>query len=117
MSDEENDRTVCALPPGCVGSTGRGLPSGFGFDNANLLQQALDSTGLLYRHPELGLAVSSLLHVEPAETTLGDVLHQSLMRLNELTHRPQVFQWNPRAQVVVEPISLQLASSDGAEAL
>lgn len=81
---------VLALPAGGC----QAVAAYLGFDNADLLQQALDSTGLLYRHPELGLAVSSLLHVEPAETTLGDVLHQSLMRLNELTYRPQVFQWN-----------------------
>jgi hypothetical protein len=104
---------VLALPAGGC----QAVAAYLGFDNPDLLQQALDSAGLLYRHPELGPAVASLLDVERAETTLGGVLHQSLMQLNELTHRPQVFQWNPRAQVVVEPISLQLASSDGAEVL
>jgi len=48
--------------------------------------------------PSLVHAVASLLHVEPAETTLGGVLHQSLMQVNALTHRPQVFQWNPDAE-------------------
>lgn len=104
---------VLALPAGGC----RAVAAYLGFDDPDLLQQALDSAGLLYRHPELGPAVASLLHVEPAEITLGGVLHQSLMQLNELTHRPQVFQWNPEAQVVVEPISLRLATSEGAEVL
>ena len=104
---------VLALPTGGCQAVARYL----GFEDSDLLQQALDSAGLLYRHPELGPAVTSLLHVEPAEATLGGVLHQSLMQFNALTHRPQVFQWNPEAIVDVEPISLRLEISDGAELL
>ena len=104
---------VLALPVGGCHAVARYL----GFHAPKLLQQALDSAGLLYRDPDLGPAVASLLHVETAETTLEGVLHQSLMRLNELTHRPQIFQWNPEAQVVVEPISLHLATNNGAEVL
>ena len=104
---------VLALPTGGCQAVARYL----GFENSDLLQQAVDGAGLLYRHPELGPAVASLLHVESAETTLGGVLHQSLMQVNALTHRPQVFQWNPEAVVDVEPISLRLEISDGAELL
>ena len=104
---------VLALPTGGCQAVARYL----GFEDSDLLQQALDGAGLLYRHPELGPAVASLLHVEPAEATLGGVLHQSLMQFNALTHRPQVFQWNPEAVVDVEPISLRLEISDGAELL
>jgi hypothetical protein len=104
---------VLALPTGGCQAVARYL----GFEDSDLLQQAVDSAGLLYRHPELGPAVASLLQVEPAETTLGGVLHQSLMQVNALTHRPQVFQWNPDAVVDVEPISLRLEISDGTELL
>ena len=104
---------VLALPTGGCQAVARYL----GFEDSDLLQQALDGAGLLYRHPVLGPAVASLLFVEPAEATLGGVLHQSLMQVNALTHRPQVFQWNPDAVVDVEPISLRLEISDGAELL
>lgn len=104
---------VLALPTGGCQAVARYL----GFEDSDPLQQAMDSAGLLYRHPELGPAVASLLQVEPAETTLGGVLHQSLMQVNALTHRPQVFQWNPDAAVDVEPISLRLEISDGTELL
>ena len=104
---------VLALPTGGCQAVARYL----GFEDSDLLQQAVDSAGLLYRHPELGPAVASLLQVEPAETTLGGVLHQSLMHFDALTHRPQVFQWNPDAVVDVEPISLRLEISDGIELL
>lgn len=104
---------VLALPSGGSQAIARYL----GFDDSDLLQQALDNAGLLYRHPELGSAVASLLQVEQAEATLGRVLHQSLMQAKALTHRPEVFQWNPEAVVDVEPISLQLDISDGAELL
>ena len=104
---------VLALPTGGC----QALAHYLGFEDSDLLQQAVDSAGLLYRHPELGPAVASLLQVEPAETTLGGVLHQSLMQVNALTHRPQVFQWNPDAVVDVEPISLRLEISDGTELL
>jgi hypothetical protein len=102
-----------ALPTGGCQAVARYL----GFEDSDFLQQAVDSAGLLYRHPELGPAVASLLQVEPAETTLGGVLHQSLMQVNALTHRPQVFQWNPDAVVDVEPNSLRLEISDGTELL
>ncbi len=104
---------VLALPTGGC----QALAHYLGFEDSDLLQQAVDSVGLLYRHPELGPAVASLLQVEPAETTLGGVLHQSLMQVNALTHRPQVFQWNPDAAVDVEAISLRLEISDGTELL
>jgi hypothetical protein len=104
---------VLTLPTGGCQAVARYL----GFDDSDLLQQGLDSAGLLYRHPDLGPAVASLLQVELAETTLGGVLHQSLMQFNALTHRPQVFQWNPEAVVDVEPISLRLDIYDGAELL
>jgi hypothetical protein len=104
---------VLALPPGGCRVVARYL----GFENQDLLQQALDGAGLLYRHPELGPAVSSLLHAKPAESTIECVLHQSLMSIDSLTHRPQVFQWNPEAEVLVEPISIKLSTSDGTEVL
>ena len=104
---------VLALPTGGCQAVARYL----GFEDSDLLQQALDSAGLLYRHPELGPAVASLLQVEPAEATLGGVLHQSLMQFNEPTQRPQVFRWNPEAVVDVQPISLRLEISDGTELL
>jgi hypothetical protein len=104
---------VLALPTGGCQAVARYL----GFEDSVLLQQALDSAGLLYRHPVLGPAVASLLDVEPAEATLGGVLHQSLMQFDAPTLRPQVFQWNPEAVVDVEPISLRLEFSGGAELL
>ena len=104
---------VLALPTGGCQAVARYL----GFEDSDLLQQSLDGAGLLYRHPVLGPAVASLLLVEPAEATLGGVLHQSLMQFNAPTHRPQVFRWNPEAVVEVEPISLRLEISDGAELL
>jgi len=104
---------VLALPTGGC----QAVACYLGFEDSYLLQQAVDSAGLLYRHPELGPAVASLLQVEPAETTLGGVLHQSLMQVNALTHRPQVFQWNHDAVVDVEPISLRLEIGDGTELL
>ena len=104
---------VLALPTGGCQAVARYL----GFEDSDLLQQALDGAGLLYRHPVLGPAVASLLFVEPAEATLGGVLHQSLMQFNEPTQRPQLFRWNPEAVVDVQPISLRLEISDGAELL
>ncbi len=47
---------VLALPAGGC----QAVTAYLGFDNPDLLQQALDSAGLLYRHPELGPAVASL---------------------------------------------------------
>ena len=58
---------VLALPAGGC----QAVAAYLGFDNANLLQQALDSTGLLYRHPELGLAVSSLLQLSQPKQLWG----------------------------------------------
>ena len=104
---------VLALPAGGGNAVARFL----GFNDPEQLRQAMDGAGLLYRHPELGSAVTSLLHVEPAESTLGGVLHQSLMQFKALTHRPQVFQWNPEAEIAVEPISLELQLDSGAEFL
>lgn len=104
---------VLALPAGGGNAVARFL----GFNDPEQLRQAMDGAGLLYRHPELGSAVTSLLHVEPAESTLGGVLHQSLMQFKALTHRPQVFRWNPEAQIAVEPISLELQRDSEAEYL
>lgn len=39
------------------------------------------------------------------------------MQFKTLTQRPQVFQWNPEAQIAVEPISLELQLDRGAEYL
>lgn len=104
---------VLALPAGGC----QAVASFLGYSAVADLQQDLDQAGLLYQHPELGQAVTSLLSVEFAESTLGGVLHQSLMRFNSLTKRPQIFQWNEDAHVVVEPICLALDVSSGGEQL
>ena len=104
---------VLALPAGGC----RAVAQFLGFDDPAQLQKELDGGGLLYQSPKLGPGVANLLSVEPAETTLAGVLHQSLMRLDSLTQRPQIFLWNQAAQVVVEPISLQLHASEAGEVL
>lgn len=104
---------VLSLPAG-----GCNAVAGFlGYTTTQELQADLDEAGLLYQHPELGPAVASLLTVELAESTLSGVLHQSLMRLESLTQRPHIFQWNPEARILVEPISLQLDASEDGEYL
>lgn len=104
---------VLALPAGGIQAVAQYL----GFESQKTLDQALEGAGLMYQHPQLGSAVASLLAVEPAEATLGGVLHQSLMRLDNLTYRPEIFRWNPEAEVTVEPISLRLDASNGGESL
>jgi hypothetical protein len=104
---------VLALPAGGC----QAVASFLGYSAVADLQKDLDRAGLLYQHPQLGQAVTSLLSVEFAESTLGGVLHQSLMRFDSLTKRPQIFQWNTEADVVVEPISLALDVSSGVDQL
>ncbi len=104
---------VLALPAGGC----QAVASFLGYATVEELQAALDDAGLLYQHRQLGPAVASLLSVELAEATLEGVLHQSLMRLDALTQRPQIFRWNPEARVVVEPLSLQLDTSEDTELL
>ena len=111
LSDDRIDRLICALPSGGPGSPGRvclAVASFLGYATVEELQAALDGAGLLYQHPELGPAVAGLLSVELAEATLEGVLHQSLMRLDALTQRPQIFRWNSEAQVLVQPLQLGL---------
>jgi hypothetical protein len=104
---------VLALPAGGCEAVAAFL----GYAAVADLQRDLDRAGILYQHSVFGQAVTSLLSVEFAESTLGGVLHQSLMRFDSLTKRPQIFQWNPEAHVVVEPISLLMDVSNGAERL
>lgn len=104
---------VLSLPAGGC----QAVASYLGYAEVEHLHAALDEAGLLFQHPGLGDAVASLLSVEPAESTLAGVLHQSLMRLDALTQRPQIFRWNPDAQVVVEPISLRLENNVDGEML
>ena len=104
---------VLALPAGGC----QAVATFLGYATVEELQAALDDAGLLYQHRQLGPAVASLLSVELAEATLEGVLHQSLMRLDALTQRPQIFRWNPEAQVAVEPLSLQLDAREDTELL
>lgn len=104
---------VLALPAGGC----QAVASFMGYADVADLQGDLERAGLLYQHSELGQAVTSLLSVEFAESTLGGVLHQSLMRFDSLTKRPQIFQWNPHAHVVTEPVSLVLDVNSGVEQL
>ena len=104
---------VLALPAGGCGAVANFL----GFGNPEQLQAAFDDAGLLFRHPEFGDIAAHLLCIELAESTLGGVLHQSLMRIQSLTKRPQIFRWNLDAAILVEPVSLQLEASKEAELL
>jgi len=103
---------LALLAGGC-----QAVASFLGYTTVEELQAALDDAGLLYQHPELGPAVAGLLSVELAEATLEGVLHQSLMQLDALTQRPQIFRWNSEARVLVEPLSLQLDTSEDTELL
>ena len=104
---------VLALPTGGCGAVANFL----GFNNPERLQVALDDAGLLFRHPDFGDIATRLLSIELAESTLGGVLHQSLMRIQSLTKRPQIFRWNLEASISVEPVSLRLQISNEAELL
>lgn len=104
---------VLALPTGGCGAVANFL----GFSNPERLQAALDDAGLLFRHPDFGDIATRLLSIELAESTLGGVLHQSLMRIQSLTKRPQIFRWNLEASISVEPVSLRLQISNEAELL
>jgi len=104
---------VLALPAGGC----KAVATYLGYSTLQELQADLAAANLLYQHPELGNAVTNLLSVEPAESTLGGVLHQSLMRMDTITQRPQIFRWNLDAQIVIEPISLKLEESEEAELL
>lgn len=104
---------VLALPAGGCGAVANFL----GFGNPEQLQATLDDAGLLFQHHGLSDIAARLLCIEPAESTLGGVLHQSLMRIQSLTKRPQIFRWNQEASILVEPLSLQLEISNEAELL
>jgi hypothetical protein len=104
---------VLALPAGGCQAVARYL----NFDSPEALGASLESKGLLYQDPVLGPAVASLLTAEPAEQTLGGVLHQALMKRGSITQRPYIFRWNPSAQVVVEPIRLLVERSGDTEIL
>ena len=84
---------VLALPTGGCGAVANFL----GFNNPERLQVALDDAGLLFRHPDFGDIATRLLSIELAESTLGGVLHQSLMRIQSLTKDPRYFAgiWKP----------------------
>jgi len=99
---------VLALPAGGCQAVAGYLE----FNNPDKVQQALDSAGLLYRHPVLGPAVTSLLHVEPAETTLEAVLHQSLMPPGDLNKRRHLYwHWgNPRRDKTLKLAALDFLS-------
>ncbi|PSI00369.1 hypothetical protein [Synechococcus lacustris] len=104
---------VLALPTGGCAAVANFL----GFSNQEQLQTVLDDAGLLYKHPDFSDIATRLLRIELAESTLGGVLHQSLMSSESLTKRPQIFRWNLDAEILVEPISLQLKVNNEGECL